>query len=89
MTYSLAVLSLYFAAKNMNRITKVLALFLLLLPGFLYGIDKRQCQFAQRGILSIVGSILGWSTQHSIQTEQAFLDIDSTADLLDPFSQRN
>jgi hypothetical protein len=84
MTYSLVGLLLYLSANNMNRITKVLALFLLLLPGFLYGIDKRQCQFAQHGILSLVGSILGWSTQHSIQTEQAFLDVDSTADLLDP-----
>jgi hypothetical protein len=84
MTYSLAVLSLSFAANNMNRITKVLLLFTLLLPGCIYGINKRQRELGQDFTLSIVGLILGWNTPQSNQMVPVGLDTDSTSEQLGP-----
>lgn len=68
----------------MNRITKVLLLFTFLLPGCIYGINKRQRELGQDFTLAIVGLILGWNTPHSSQMEQTGLDVDSTSEQLGP-----
>jgi hypothetical protein len=82
MTYSFTVSLLSFAANNMNRTTRVLLLFLFLLPGLLYGLNKQQTRIAQEGVLSTVGMILNWNAEQNSQAEQFFLDTDSIADIL-------
>jgi hypothetical protein len=82
MTYSFSSSLLSFTANNMNRTTKVLLVFLFLLPGLLYSLNKQQTRFAQQGILSIAGMILGWNAEQNSQAGELFLDIDSMADFL-------